>query len=94
VIQPFDENLPMVPHPDSTEVFPNRDAHFGETIEGNEIPLRPDKKEVPFKNFDIPEFSNHANHAIRGPRQPPVAYRRERRLLLQLCPNVDRNVRS
>jgi len=46
LIQPFDENFPTTLHPDSTKVFPNRDLHFGETNPGNEIPLRPDVKEV------------------------------------------------
>jgi hypothetical protein len=27
VIQPFDEIVPVVPHPNPTKVFPNRDQH-------------------------------------------------------------------
>ena len=46
VIEPLDENFPMAPHPDSAKFFPNRGAHFGETIRPNAIPLGPDNKEV------------------------------------------------
>ena len=46
VIEPLDENLPMVPHPNSTKVFPNRGTDYYETMQTNGIPLRPDEEEV------------------------------------------------